>query len=329
MIRIRLLTFFLALSAAGHVTAQTPGTFAAKLKPDVTIIGELVRIGDLVDNAGAVAGIAIFRAPDLGQTGAVETSRVLDAVMVHGLIEVDTRDIAQVVVRRASRMIAVKDLEARIARALAVRYGLGDVKNLTVTFDREVRPIALEPSVMGELQPARLAYDPRSGRFDVTFEIADNALARITLRYTGAAVETIEAAVPVRSLARGEVLKAADVAIERRPKAEIASDTVRDPGNAVGMAARRALRAGQPLHAADLMKPEIVQKNESVTLVYEVPGLILAIRGKAIDSGAQGDVVNVLNIQSKRTVQGTVVGPGRVLAASTTPRLASSAVPPP
>jgi flagella basal body P-ring formation protein FlgA len=56
-------------------------------------------------------------------------------------------------------------------------------------------------------------------------------------------------------------------------------------------------------------------QNEMVTIVYEVPGIGLSVRGKAIDSGADGDVVNVLNLQSKRTVQGTVTGPGRVTIA--------------
>ena len=73
-----------------------------------------------------------------------------------------------------------------------------------------------------------------------------------------------------------------------------------------------ALQAGRPLRTADLMKPDLVQRNETVTLVYEVPGIMLTMRGKAIEGGAEGDVISVLNEQSKRTVQGTVIGPGRV-----------------
>ena len=60
------------------------------------------------------------------------------------------------------------------------------------------------------------------------------------------------------------------------------------------------------------MKQELVARNETVTIYYEVPGMVLTIRGKAMDAGAKGDVVNVLNIQSKRTIQATVSGPGRV-----------------
>ena len=42
-------------------------------------LGEIVRIGDLVENAGAAADVPMFRAPDLGQTGAVPVARVADA----------------------------------------------------------------------------------------------------------------------------------------------------------------------------------------------------------------------------------------------------------
>jgi flagellar basal body P-ring formation protein FlgA len=37
-----------------------------------------------------------------------------------------------------------------------------------------------------------------------------------------------------------------------------------------------------------------------------------------LDSGARGDAVNVLNMQSKRTIQGTVSGPGQVTMAAPT-----------
>ena len=39
------------------------------------ITGDIVRIGDLVENAGIVAEVPIFRAPDLGQTGTVSAAR--------------------------------------------------------------------------------------------------------------------------------------------------------------------------------------------------------------------------------------------------------------
>ncbi len=72
---------------------------------------------------------------------------------------------------------------------------------------------------------------------------------------------------------------------------------------------------------ADLAKPDLVQRDQSVTLIYESPGLYLTIRGKALENGTEGDVVNVINLQSKRTVSGTVIGRGQVSISVATPRL--------
>ena len=44
------------------------------------------------------------------------------------------------------------------------------------------------------------------------------------------------------------------------------------------------------------------------------------MRGKALENGTEGDVVNVMNLQSKRTVSGTVIGRGQVSITGAAPR---------
>ena len=56
---------------------------------------------------------------------------------------------------------------------------------------------------------------------------------------------------------------------------------------------------------------------------------MLTMRGKALEAGAEGDIINVLNVQSKRTVQATVTGPGRVTVAAAAPRIAAAVAPHP
>jgi flagella basal body P-ring formation protein FlgA len=70
---------------------------------------------------------------------------------------------------------------------------------------------------------------------------------------------------------------------------------------------------------ADLVKPDLVQRDQAVTVVYQSAGLYLTTRGKALDSGTEGDIVNVLNPQSKRTVTGIVTGRGQVTIQIATP----------
>jgi flagellar basal body P-ring formation protein FlgA len=315
-------------AAAGPASAPLPALkeraepSGPALRREATVTGEIVRIGDLVENAGAVAEVAIFRAPDLGQTGSVPAASVRDAVRPHHIISLDMRGLDEVRVTRASRAVTPKEIEARLLRALAGQTGLSNVDDLAASFDNELRTLHLEPNA--ELGIARLGYEPRTRRFEAVLDLPTNSSRRSVLRVTGALVETAEAVVPLRAIAPGAVIKSTDVMIERRPKTDaIAIEDV------LGFAAKRALKPGQVIRAADVMKQELVGRNETVTIVYEVPGMLLTIRGKALDAGAKGDVVNVLNIQSKRTIQATVSGPGRVSVVTAAPRLASNAAPEP
>jgi flagella basal body P-ring formation protein FlgA len=323
MLRVAVIAWCLALGP-GAATAQAVDPAAApapRLKREAIVSTDVVRIGDLIDGAGLAAGIAIFRAPDIGETGNVQAYRVLDAARAHGLAGVDPQGNAEVAVTRAGRVLGAADIGAAIARVVAARSGVADARNLAVTFDRDPQPLHLETAA--DLRAAYTYYNARSGRFDVVFEVPEDAAPRATPRYSGYAIETLPVVVPVRALARGEVIRAADVTIERRPKADF-RDGALAATEVTGLAVRHAVRAGQPLQAVDLMRPQVVQRNEPVTLIYQVPGLVLTIRGKALESGADGDLVNVLNVQSKRTVQGTVAGPGRVVVNTPAARLAAS-----
>jgi flagellar basal body P-ring formation protein FlgA len=320
--RLLLATALLAASAATAFAQDRDDAIAAPvLRASVTVSGDVVRIGDVIDNAGTSAQIAIYRAPDLGTTGTLPTAQVVSVLRAHQVIGVDTRELREIQVTRLARTLESKDIELQVAHALERRNGLGDAANLSLTFDRDVQDLKLEVSNTGAMQPAAVRYDPRSTRFDVTFEIAnDNVATPTRLRFTGTAIETVEAAVLARNIDRNEVIKSSDVTIERRPKAEVGSDVAaRD--HAVGMQARRQLRAGQALKTADLAKPDLVQRDQNVTLIYEATGLYLTIRGKALEGGTEGDVVNVLNLQSKRTVSGVVIGRGQVSISVATPRL--------
>jgi flagella basal body P-ring formation protein FlgA len=136
-------------------------------------------------------------------------------------------------------------------------------------------------------------------------------------RFTGIAIETIDAVTVDHPIERGAVLKVSDLIVQRRAKSE--GSAITDIRAATGLAARHELRPGQPLRDADLMKPAIVQRNDTVTIVYEAPGFTLTLRGQAQDAGALGDTISVLNVESKRVVRGVVSGPGRVTV-NATPR---------
>jgi len=316
---IRTFTSFAAALVAGLIASHgvaaqgaASGPTKPTLKRAVTVSGETVRIGDLLEDAGASADAAIFRSPDIGTTGSVSVQQVLDALQPFHIYLINTRGLSAVEVTRAGRQLDFSDLESRIAQAFAGRYGLGEAKNLAVTLDVAPRPAMVEASVTADLALTAAALNPMSGRFEIAFEVPGSAIIRKPLRFTGSIVETIEVTVTTHQLGAGAILKDSDLAVERRPKAKVAADALGSTHDAIGFAVRSGVRAGTPLRRTDLMKPQMVHRDDTVTLVYEAPGILLTTRGKALESGAEGDVVNVLNLQSKRSIQGTVTGPNRV-----------------
>lgn len=326
MKRLLIVPVALLACAAAAFAQDVEDTIAVPaLRANVTVTSDIVRIGDMIENAGPAAQIAIYRAPDLGTTGVLPADQVIATLRNHRVIGVDTRDIREISVTRASRMLAIKDIERAVAEALERRNGLGDAADIQLTFDRDVRSMQLDATSTGEPQAVAVRYEPRTTRFDVMFEIGNKAGAPpAKLRFTGTAIETVQTAIATRNLDRGEILKASDIVTERRPKTEAGNDlALRD--RAIGMQARKAVRANQPIRGADLGKPDLVTRDQSVTLIYNAPGIYLTVRGKAVDGGTEGDVVTVTNLQSKRNVQGTVVGPGQVLIAAPSPRVVAAA----
>src|ERR1700731_5071198 len=95
MMMFRSLLLATALLAATVVPAfaQDDDVIAAPvLRASVSVSSDVVRLGDVVDNAGTAAQIAIYRAPDLGTTGSLPTAQVISAWQAHQAIGCDTRE---------------------------------------------------------------------------------------------------------------------------------------------------------------------------------------------------------------------------------------------
>ena len=114
---------------------------------------------------------------------------------------IDTGGLSEVVVTRLSRALTGKDIADRIARAFAGQYGFGDAQNLAVILDRDIRILHVEPTATADLVVARMNVEPRTGRFDIAFELPGSTLSRrAALRFTGTVTETVEAATLTRAL---------------------------------------------------------------------------------------------------------------------------------
>lgn len=304
--------------AGGPAPATAPAAAVKlKLKPDLTLSRDIVSFGDLILGLSPRdAALPAFRAPSLGDTGTIQVSRIVDAAVKHGILRdaqhLDSQGVAQVVVTRAARRITGLDVEAAVKAALLERFGF-DGRAFTLLLDGGAPSVVVEPELTGDLAALDLNYDARSRRVTGRLTMPGSAATRLKpVRVSGQLVETAEVVVPLRTIAHGETLGPGDVTIERRPREAQFNDVLGEIKAAVGKVAKRTLMAGAVLRSGDVQREEIVGRGEIVMIVYESRGVAISMRGRANEAGAMGDVIAITNPQSKRVLQGTVTGPGRV-----------------
>lgn len=306
--RLLSLAFVATLLAGTSALAQE----AMRLKSEITVTGETVRLDQLIEGVGEKGAIAMFRAPQPGHRGTIRADRIIEAAREHGIRGIETADIVSVAITRPGRTVSRDDMQEAIARVAAERGALG---NLDIVIDDHHAARMVDAARGEALKVAHFLRDMRTGRFEARLTLPGGLDGPDGWTVTGSIVEMREVAVPVGDLDRGEAIQAKDVVLVRRPAAQVGADVVRPLSDLIGMVPRRALKAGEMIRSADLAKPILVEKASLVTVTYVTKGLTLTMRGRAQGSGSMGDPVKVQNLQSKKIVEGVVTGSAQVTIA--------------
>lgn len=82
---------------------------------------------------------------------------------------------------------------------------------------------------------------------------------------------------------------------------------------AIGLEAKVTLYAGRPVAERDLGAPALVKRSQLVSLIFQSDGLTIHTDGRALERGAAGDLIHVMNLSSHLTVSGSVAPDGSVI----------------
>lgn len=297
----------MALACAGFIASRPVD--AATLRQTVAVDGPIVTLGDLFKDAGTLANQPVFRAPELGVTGALPAIQALAAARVSGLGITSLPDFANVAVTRRSQIVDSAAFTRLIATAAASRLSAG-IDDVAVDFDMSVDPVTAALGA-SPLSLVSFTLQPLSGRFEASIAV-EGLPAGHQLHLTGRAYETVAVPVLTRPLARRDVIAAADIATARMERRLLPAQALLASDMVIGKAARRSIRAGDVISSIDVEEPRLVTRGEMVTLSFRRPGMTLTAKGKALSDGAAGEVISVFNEQSRRTIQGTVAASGLV-----------------
>ncbi len=117
-----------------------------------------------------------------------------------------------------------------------------------------------------------------------------------------------EAIVTTRVIKAGSVMHLEDLTVV---KANIPG-ALGDPQAVAGQEARQTIYPGRPIRADQIGPPAVIERNQIVGLAFIAGGLAITTEGRALARGGVGDVIRVLNLSSRNTVQGQVMPDGTV-----------------
>ncbi len=119
-----------------------------------------------------------------------------------------------------------------------------------------------------------------------------------------------DAWVATHNLVPGDLLRNDD--IQAQPLTVAAPDALPASRQLIGLEVKRRIYQGRPIAARDVGAPLAVKANMPVEVHWQSGSLTLVMQGNAMDPGAIGEQVRVLNPTTSRAVRGTVVADGIV-----------------
>jgi len=301
---------------ASHLAAYTAPQVPVTLNATVLVEAPVVRLGDLFDGLQDLAETPVARAPAPGARVTLDARWLYTVARNYGVPWQPQSSLDSVVVERASQVIDRERIEAYLRDVLADQGVLGDVE---LFFDTADLTMNLPSDADDSLRLARWSFDPANGRFQAKLVAPADGAAAARLTVNGRAVNMIEVPVPARRLSKGDVIGDGDITWIRLRADRLGRNVLSDASALIGQSPRRTLREGQPVRANDLRQPVVIAKNSMVTIRLETDRMVLTAQGRALQDGAQDQVIRVMNTHSNVVVSAVVEQSGLVAVSKANP----------
>jgi len=115
-----------------------------------------------------------------------------------------------------------------------------------------------------------------------------------------------------RQLKKGSVLTHSDFKVKKYNLSELPHGYIEHITSGAGMKLKRRVMAGAVITPSMLKKPRIVSRGQKVTIVAKIGNMHVRMEGKALAHGAAGERIRVMNIKSRKKLEGVITSKGEV-----------------
>lgn len=269
-------------------------------KHNSIVTADVVTVGDVFDGVTRSADHVLAPAPEMGEElklSAHDLTRISDAF---GFGWQPQSAMDQVVIRRDAIEIDRYQIEAALQDKLSQTL---PGRRFELVLDSASRGFYVAPTETAALDVLDITTDVARAHFRAT--VAAGKTQRSVAGQFFLVTEVPVLQNPVRS---GDIIRASDVTFVDMRESDISAKTVLDASQLIGQSARRSLPALRTLSSSDVVEPVLVKKGDLVTVTLQDSALHLTAQGKALENGAAGATVRIMNTSSRQIVEGVVTG---------------------
>jgi len=296
-----------ALIALSAIILTSTNALAISLKNHSVVNDDVIRITDIfhgVENHSA-ANRVLGAAPQPGQSMYLN-ARTLQRVATAMDLPWRPGSLSDhVKLQRAATVIKASALSNQVKHQLTDKAGSDDFE---VIFTSAQAQIILPPHMEPTFEIETLEYNPENYWFEAQIVAPNKHNIHARQKIYGKIKPTIDVPVLKNTIRNGDVISRHDITTIKAPLHSINHDVYLKAQDLIGLTPRRLITAGSPIKEADVQEPRMVDRGDSVTIVYNSGPLRLTSTGRALQHGAKGDLVRVTNAQSKQTIDAVVSG---------------------
>jgi flagella basal body P-ring formation protein FlgA len=281
----------------------------ASLKTNVTVTAPVVTLGDVMTDTGEASKVQVAAAPAAGTRMVLSAGVIARIATDNGVDWQNPYNLNGVAVTRAGKAVSQNAITKAIGDAIRAQ---GDDGRKSIQLSATQGMLYVPVDAADVVNVADLNYNKATGMFTATVTVPSDSGSTSSATVTGRAIEVVSIPVLARSVARGEMITKNEIDWADVSPSQTQGSVIMDDKELIGKTARRPLRPDLPIRTADVQEPILIGKNALITIVAATPNLTLTTVGRSIDEGSAGDVIRVMNMQSHKIVQGTVVSGNEV-----------------
>lgn len=283
---------------------------AANLKPVSIISDDMLRLGDIFDGITHNADYVVGPAPQPGQDMVLNARTLYRIAVALDLPWRPSSSSDQIVIRREATIVPYSTIEKTLRDNLNEKGVKG---NFNVALNSGKPTMVIPNELPANVEISSMNFDTQKDYFQAS--LVSPSLANPVKKILVSGFVERMASVPVlrNNLQNGDIIGASDIEMIDVPQKTLQHNVIMDKEDLIGMTPRRFAPAGKLILAGVLQRPLLVERGDKVTIAFEHGPLMLTAKGKAMQSGAKGDMVRIKNINSSRAVDAVVTGENQVL----------------